>query len=240
MTLEAWVRPTTADSTWRTVVTKETSGNLTYWALLEFRLGAARRDLDYRQSVHPNSITRGSGASSRYAWQHLATTYDGALLRLYVNGGLVSSTPVAGAMANSSGALKIGGNAIWQEWFSGRIDDLRVYNRALSAGELQTDMNTAVTAAPTPPAPPAQPDTQAPTAPSALRASDQTQTTITFSWNASTDNTGVAGYRSFRNGTQIGTGTATSYTFNGLACGTTYTLAVEAYDAAGNTSSRRQ
>jgi hypothetical protein len=41
--------------------------------------------------------------------------------------------------------LRIGGNAIWNnEFFAGLIDELRVYNRALSAAEIQTDMNTPV------------------------------------------------------------------------------------------------
>ena len=49
---------------------------------------------------------------------------------------------MAGALLTSTGALRIGGNSIWGEFFQGRIDEVRVYNRALSAGELQTDMNT--------------------------------------------------------------------------------------------------
>ena len=36
-------------------------------------------------------------------------------------------------MITSTGALRIGGNAIWGEWFQGRIDEVRVYRRALSA-----------------------------------------------------------------------------------------------------------
>ena len=44
-----------------------------------------------------------------------------------------------------TGALRIGGNAIWAEWFSGLIDEVRVYNRALPAAELQADMATPVT-----------------------------------------------------------------------------------------------
>jgi hypothetical protein len=41
-------------------------------------------------------------------------------------------------------ALRIGGNAVWNEWFQGRIDEVRVYNRALSAAEIAADMNTPV------------------------------------------------------------------------------------------------
>ena len=74
------------------------------------------------------------------AWTHLATTFDGAVVRLYVNGALAASTSVSGSMAASTGVLRIGGNSIWGEWFAGLIDEVRVYNRALSAGEIQQDM----------------------------------------------------------------------------------------------------
>ena len=68
-------------------------------------------------------------------WSHLATTYDGTTLRLYVNGALAGSSTIAGSIPASTGPLRLGGNAIWGEWFSGEIDDVRVYNRALSATE---------------------------------------------------------------------------------------------------------
>ena len=61
----------------------------------------------------------------------MAATYDGTTLRLYVNGTLVSPAAVAGSIVTSTGALRIGGNAIWGEFFSGLIDEVRVYNRAL-------------------------------------------------------------------------------------------------------------
>jgi hypothetical protein len=61
---------------------------------------------------------------------------------VYRNGRLVAQRSVKGPMATTSGALKIGGNAVWGEFFKGRIDEVRVYARALSPAELQTDMTT--------------------------------------------------------------------------------------------------
>ena len=43
-------------------------------------------------------------------------------------------------LATSSQALQIGGNTVWGEYFSGRIDEVRVYNRALTATEILTDL----------------------------------------------------------------------------------------------------
>ncbi len=81
-------------------------------------------------------------------------------------------------------------------------------------------------------------DTSAPTAPGTLAKTGSTMTSISVSWAASTDNVGVTGYGHYRNGASAGTSSATSATFGGLACGTSYTLGVEAFDAAGNRSSR--
>src|SRR5919198_1013960 len=62
-------------------------------------------------------------------------------------------------------------------------------------------------------------DTTAPTTPTALATSSISQTSITLSWAASTDNVGVAGYGRYLNGTLLSSATGTSYTYTGLACG---------------------
>jgi hypothetical protein len=44
----------------------------------------------------------------------------------------------------SSNPLRVGGNAVWGEYFAGVIDEVRIYNRALSQAEVQADMTTPV------------------------------------------------------------------------------------------------
>ena len=78
------------------------------------------------------------------AWTHLAATYDGTTMRLYVNGVQVASRPQTGNIATSTNPLQIGGDSIYGQYWSGRIDEVRVYNRALSAAEIQTDMNVPI------------------------------------------------------------------------------------------------
>jgi hypothetical protein len=136
MTLEAWVNPTTL-SGWRTVLMKERPGGLAYTLYA------------HDQSPHPAAyINLGGGDRSAIGqsalplntWTHLAATYDGAVLRLYVNGVQVGSQATAGSLVATSGVLAIGGNSVWGEYFAGTIDEVRVYNRALTAGEIQADM----------------------------------------------------------------------------------------------------
>ncbi len=77
-------------------------------------------------------------------------------------------------------------------------------------------------------------DTQAPSAPTGLTATAVGTSRIDLSWNVSTDNVGVAGYRVFRDGsaTPLSTVTGTSFADTGLAPGSTHTYRVAAFDAA--------
>jgi len=81
-------------------------------------------------------------------------------------------------------------------------------------------------------------DTQSPTAPTSLAFANLTQLSVDLSWNASTDNVGVAKYRLFKNGASLGTTTNLSATINGLSAGNSYSFYVVAEDAAGNVSSQ--
>lgn len=82
----------------------------------------------------------------------------------------------------------------------------------------------------------AVPDTEAPTAPTGLSASNIAETSLSLSWNASSDNVGVAQYNVYIDGASIGSVTGTGASITNLTAATTYTLGVQAQDAAGNTS----
>lgn len=79
-------------------------------------------------------------------------------------------------------------------------------------------------------------DSTAPSVPTGLTSPSKTVSSVNLSWAASTDNVGVTGYKIYRNGTQIGTSATTTYSATGLAPNTSYSFAVAAYDASGNTS----
>ena len=149
LTLEAWVFPTAAATatTWRNVLIKERSGGEIYnlYADTDTHVPAAYvvRSASPGTSVGVNGVAQ----VPLNTWTHLAMTYDTATVRLYVNGTLVRSSATTGALLTSTGALRIGGNSVWGEFFQGMIDEVRVYNRALTQAEIQTDMATPVTGA---------------------------------------------------------------------------------------------
>ena len=233
MTAEAWVNPSALGNAYRAVVFREQPGNEVY-ALYADQAGAASAQLPTGE-VYVGGYKDANGASglALNSWTHLAETYDGSSVRLYVNGTLVSTTAAPGSFSSSSQPLRIGGDSIWGEYFSGLIDEVRVYNRPLSAAEIQQDMASSISPS----------DTQAPTAPGNLAASGSLSS-ASLSWSASSDNVGVTRYDVYRSTTsgftpsaanRIAQPTGTSYTDTGLAAGTYY-YKVQAEDAAGNLS----
>ncbi|TXF90758.1 S8 family serine peptidase [Neolewinella aurantiaca] len=79
-------------------------------------------------------------------------------------------------------------------------------------------------------------DTAPPSTPTGVSVSNEAETSVLLSWNASSDNVGVTGYNIFVDGASAGSVSGTSATINGLTACTTYSFSVSAFDAAGNTS----
>lgn len=149
MTLEAWVYPATMATSWADVIMKQgddyyLAGSSQSTGGVPATGGTYTTPLYAASSLPPN------------AWSHLAATYDGTMMRLYVNGIQAGSRANTNTMSNSNGPLSIGGDALFGQYFNGRIDEVRVYNRALSASEIQADMtNPILTAVEGEAAPPA-------------------------------------------------------------------------------------
>src|SRR5207249_4292632 len=140
MTLEAWVKPAVLND-WQSVLLKEGAGSLSYALYANENL------------PRPGAFLRVGGADKEAfgnsqlplnTWSHLAATYDGANVRVYVNAVQVGILPLTGSIATTNNALRIGGNSVWGEYFNGVIDEVRVYSRALLPSEIQNDMNTSV------------------------------------------------------------------------------------------------
>lgn len=81
-------------------------------------------------------------------------------------------------------------------------------------------------------------DYEAPSVPGGLSAQAVSSTEVRLTWNASSDACGVAGYRIYRGGSQVGSSPGTSFRDSGLAAGVEYSYRVSAYDVAGNESAQ--
>jgi hypothetical protein len=141
MTLEAWIYPTALSGQARTVILKQyttTNSSFELYATEE-----VPHPITYVNTTRYYSA-QGPTLPPLNTWTHLASTYDGSMLRMYLNGVQVGSKAVSGNMKIGSGPLRIGGNSLWGEYFQGKIDEVRVYNRALTASQIRTDMTTPV------------------------------------------------------------------------------------------------
>jgi PKD repeat protein len=154
MTLEAWVYPTAFNGSWMNLILKPTgdpSASSPSYALQGATASSGVPSVFV--SPAPANLMAPSTLPLN-KWSHIAATYDGTSIRLFVNGVLVNSTAQVGAIAPSTQPLTIGGNAFSGQNWTGLIDEVRIYNRALSATEIQRDMNTPVAgAAQQPPSP---------------------------------------------------------------------------------------
>jgi large repetitive protein len=143
LTVSAWIRPTGA-RTLQSVVSKR----------YEFELGPVSNLAPYplRWSHKQEDGTLVSGelapAIESEQWQHVVLVRDGAAkqLRGYKNGALAASSGYATPPGTSTYALNIGRNPGGNQRFRGLIDEVRLYNRALSAAEVQELYNQAAPA----------------------------------------------------------------------------------------------
>jgi hypothetical protein len=145
--VEAWVKPSSVGS-WQTAVVKEQAGDLVYGIYANTSSNRPEAQVYVNGAVRAVDGTAQVPAGS---WTHLAATYDGTTLRLYVNGTQAGQLAVSGSILTSTQPVRIGGNNIWGERFNGLIDEVRIYNRALTAAQIQNDMVRSITPDVTPP-----------------------------------------------------------------------------------------
>jgi hypothetical protein len=224
MTLEAWVNPVTADSEWSDIIYKGHSNNDNYF--LEGSSPNSYLPAGGGTFGAANMAIYGTSALPANQWSHVAATYNGALLRLYVNGVQVASLAQTGNIMTSTDSLQIGGDSSYIQFFWGEIDEVRVYNLALTAAQIQADMNLPVGTTPS--------------APGNLAATTVSSGQINLTWTAATAVLGVSAYLVEREGTgdanfvQIGWTKGTNYSDLSLPAGTNFSYRVRAVDATGN------
>ena len=90
----------------------------------------------------PGEATGGSVGLA--AWHHIAGTYDGHMIKLYVDGALAAAKshdlPEGGTLRNTDTPVRLGGTneLAYNRFFNGLIDEVQIYDRALSASEIAT------------------------------------------------------------------------------------------------------
>lgn len=127
--VEAWVYPTYF-STYvyeNTVVVKEDNSNDAGFMLrtgeggkLNFALGDG--------SGGWNELTSASAVLSLNQWQHIAGTYDGSYMRIFVDGKQIDSLSYTGTLGKNGVDMTIGDHNSYSRPFYGQIDEVRVWD----------------------------------------------------------------------------------------------------------------
>ena len=81
----------------------------------------------------------GAGLPVLNEWYHIALTYDGAMLKIYINGQLKNSKAVTGVLAVNGRDVSIGSDNGAQKFFKGSLDEIKIFGTALSQTEIQAN-----------------------------------------------------------------------------------------------------
>ena len=142
ITLEAWIYPSswTAEE-WRgNIIVKEGAG----WSGFMFRAGDnGRLNFALGNGSSWTELTSDPNELTLNTWQHVAGSYDGAMMRIYVNGTPIDSLATTLSIPNASNTnLNIGANIPLSRFFPGRIDEVRLWDIHRTEQEIVSTMNT--------------------------------------------------------------------------------------------------
>lgn len=140
ITLSAWIKPNVTSTCGPRIISKA-SGTAEadhYWML-----GLCSNQIRFRLKAGGITRTLVGGSISTGIWQHVGATYDGSTMRIYKNGELVNSQAASGSIGSSSAETWVGHNpnADSGSAFDGDLDEIRIYQQALSEADLLEVMN---------------------------------------------------------------------------------------------------
>lgn len=148
MTIEAWIKPNSLvhagiAGKYNTSSDTFSSTKRSYNLVIQTNTGNIGFALTTSGGKHAHLTTTSSIASG--VWSHVAGVYDGSSMKVYINGVLDSATVAQnGIIEDSNAPFYIGtyrDSADAHNYFPGQIDEVRIYNYALTQSQIQSDMN---------------------------------------------------------------------------------------------------
>jgi len=134
MTIAGWIKASTwlNDSNWASIILRKDEANPNNWQL-QVNLGQVVLVLDDYDAYG----IRGNTTLATNTWYHVAATWDGASVRIYVNG-VLDSTPTARSapIGTDTRAVYLGGRTGFTDITNGTVNKVRFYSRALTAQEI--------------------------------------------------------------------------------------------------------
>ena len=131
VTMEAWVNPA-GFSGWMSFGVK---GDITYGMFIE----PTQFVRIHYSGV--NTLDTPAGAIKANEWTHVVGTYDGETVTIYLNGVKQAELKASAAVPASVATFVIGGTQESRDWFSGMIDEVKLYSRGLTEDEVKKSMS---------------------------------------------------------------------------------------------------
>ncbi|MBX4200052.1 PQQ-dependent sugar dehydrogenase [Candidatus Parcubacteria bacterium] len=136
-TISAWINPIGVG--WRSVFGKGTIGDISNSYAMELSSNSAVQ-CTIGNNISYNFVLSSTSLAPN-TWSHVACVWNGTTFSVYINGVLNNSAVQNVTPYNNTSPLQFGRWAT-TDYFHGSLDEMRIYNRALTASEVQTDMNT--------------------------------------------------------------------------------------------------
>ena len=144
ITIETWIKPTKSSGV-QDIISKARSGadngyllrTLSGWSTIDFWL--------YMNGFGWRRLSVPFGSSKLGQWHHIAATYDGKVMRVFINGVQAGQLNFSGSIITNNNPLTIGSQTGYTTYFGGVLDETRIWNRALSQCEIAQHMNCELT-----------------------------------------------------------------------------------------------
>ena len=235
LSLTAWVKNSSlASGLDQRFISKadDATEDSTYWMLGLTSAEQHRLQFRLRAGGITTTLTASAGDLPLNTWYHVAATYDGSTMRLYLNGAEIDSIAKSGSIAaGGSLPVEIGRSPDGSNYLRGAIDDVRIYRSALDATEIAALLRGEEGGTPA-----NQPPSVSLTAP-ASAAIFTGLASITLSATASDVDGTIERVDFYSGSTLLGSDTSSPYSFswNDVLAGS-YSLTAVARDNAGATT----
>jgi hypothetical protein len=144
LTIAAWVKSSSfSPSVDQRFIAKSTgtAEQSHYWMVGQTNNGQNRLRFRLKTGGTTMTLIATSGTLPLNTWYHVAATYDGTTMRLFLNGTEVGTAAKSGVLTSGGAPVNIGRNPDGSNHMHGAIDDVRIYRRALNASEIGAVMS---------------------------------------------------------------------------------------------------